>query len=46
MYKFEGNEDLDTGIALGLRLGYNFTKYVGIEAYGHWVPTNSEYDDR
>ena len=39
MYKFEGNEDLDTGIALGLRLGYNFTKYLGVEAYGHWVPT-------
>jgi len=38
MYKFEGNEDLDAGIALGLRAGYNFTKYFGLEAYGHWVP--------
>ena len=39
MYKFEGNEDMDAGIALGLRAGYNFTKYLGVEAYGHWVPT-------
>ncbi len=39
MYKFEGDEDMDAGIALGLRLGYNFTKYIGLEAYGHWVPT-------
>ncbi len=39
MYKFEGNEDMDAGIALGLRAGYNFTKYFGVEAYGHWVPT-------
>lgn len=39
MYKFEGDEDMDAGIALGLRAGYNFTKYIGLEAYGHWVPT-------
>ena len=39
MYKFEGNEDMETSIALGLRAGYNFTKYIGVEAYGHWVPT-------
>ena len=43
MYKFEGNEDMDAGIALGLRLGYNFTKYLGVEAYGHWVPTDATY---
>jgi len=41
MYKFEGNEDMDAGIALGLRAGYNFTKYFGVEAFGHWVPTES-----
>lgn len=41
MYKFEGNEDLDAGIALGLRAGYNFTKYFGLEAYGHWVPAET-----
>jgi len=38
-YKFEGNEDMDSSIALGLRLGYNITKYVGIEGYAHYVPT-------
>ena len=43
MYKFEGNEDMDAGIALGLRAGYNFTKYFGVEAYGHWVPTDATY---
>jgi OOP family OmpA-OmpF porin len=32
---------MDASIALGLRAGYNFTKYFGIEAYGHWVPTES-----
>ena len=30
------------GIALGLRAGYNFTKYFGVEAYGHWVPTDDQ----
>ena len=43
MYKFEGNEDMDASIALGLRAGYNFTKYFGVEAYGHWVPTDATY---
>lgn len=38
-YKFEGNEDMDSSLALGLRLGYNITKYVGIEGYAHYVPT-------
>ncbi len=38
-YKFEGNEDMDSSIALGLRLGYNITKYVGIEGYAHYIPT-------
>lgn len=40
MYKFENNEDTDTSMALGLRLGYNFTKYVGLEGFAHWVPTD------
>ena len=43
MYKFEGSEDMDASIALGLRAGYNFTKYFGVEAYGHWVPTEINY---
>jgi OOP family OmpA-OmpF porin len=39
MYKFEGNEDMHSAINLGLRAGYNFTKYIGVEGYGHWTPT-------
>ncbi len=38
-YTFEGNEDMDTSLSLGLRAGYNFTKYIGIEGFAHWVPT-------
>jgi len=39
MYKFEGNEDINSSIALGLRLGYNFTKYIGVEGFANWMPT-------
>lgn len=39
VYKFEGNEDMQTSISLGLRAGYNFTKYIGVEGYFHYVPT-------
>lgn len=39
MYKFEGNEDLKSTISLGLRAGYNFSRYIGVEAYAHYVPT-------
>lgn len=38
-YKFEGNEDMETAISLGGRAGYNFTRYIGIEGYFHYVPT-------
>jgi len=38
-YTFEGNEDMDNSLALGLRAGYNFTRYIGIEGFAHWVPT-------
>jgi OmpA-OmpF porin, OOP family len=38
-YKFEGNEDMKTSISLGLRAGYNFTKYIGVEGFFHYVPT-------
>ncbi len=38
-YKFEGSEDLRTSLSLGLRGGYNFTKYIGIEGFVHYVPT-------
>jgi len=44
MYKFEGNEDMDNAIALGLRAGYNFTKYIGVEGYGLWLPTKIHAD--
>ncbi|MEN6330625.1 MAG: outer membrane beta-barrel domain-containing protein, partial [Smithella sp.] len=26
-YMFEGNEDMDNSVSVGLRAGYNFTKY-------------------
>ncbi len=39
MYKFEGNEDMHSAINLGLRAGYNFTKYIGVEGFAHWTPT-------
>jgi OmpA-OmpF porin, OOP family len=39
VYKFEGNEDMKTSISLGLRAGYNFSKYIGVEGYFHYVPT-------
>jgi OmpA-OmpF porin, OOP family len=38
-YMFEGNEDMKNSISLGLRAGYNFTKYLGIEGFAHYVPT-------
>lgn len=39
MYKFEGSEDMESSIAVGLRAGYFFTKYIGVEGFAHWVPT-------
>jgi OOP family OmpA-OmpF porin len=34
MYVFEGNEDMDQSKPnVGLRLGYNFTKYLGLEGF-------------
>ncbi|MEN6488144.1 MAG: OmpA family protein, partial [Smithella sp.] len=41
-YMFEGNEDMDNSVSVGLRAGYNFTKYFGIEGYAHYVPTDIE----
>jgi OOP family OmpA-OmpF porin len=38
---------MDASIALGLRAGYNFTKYFGVEAFGHWAPTEmTNYDQK
>lgn len=34
MYTFEGNEDMDqVKPMVGLRLGYNFTRYIGLEGF-------------
>jgi OOP family OmpA-OmpF porin len=41
-YTFEGNQDLDTGLAYGLRAGYYFTRNWGLEAYLHHVPTQND----
>jgi OOP family OmpA-OmpF porin len=38
-YSFEGDEDMDNSLSVGLRAGYNFTKHIGIEGFGHYVPT-------
>ncbi|MEN6375642.1 MAG: OmpA family protein [Smithella sp.] len=38
-YMFEGSEDMDNSLSVGLRAGYNFTKYFGLEGYAHYVPT-------
>lgn len=38
-YMFEGNEDMDKTLSLGLRAGYFFTKYIGVEGFVHYVPT-------
>jgi OOP family OmpA-OmpF porin len=38
-YMFEGNEDMDNSLSVGLRAGYNFTKHIGIEGFAHYVPT-------
>ncbi|HPC85214.1 MAG TPA: OmpA family protein [Smithellaceae bacterium] len=42
MYTFEGNEDMDQARPLvGLRLGYNFNKYIGLEGYLHYANTTN-----
>lgn len=41
-YSFEGNEDMENGLSLGVRAGYNFTKYFGVEGFVHYVPTEIE----
>jgi OOP family OmpA-OmpF porin len=42
MYTFEGNEDMDQARPLvGMRLGYNFTKYIGVEGYVHYANTTN-----
>ncbi len=42
MYTFEGNEDMDQARPLvGMRLGYNFNKYIGLEGYIHYAQTQN-----
>jgi OOP family OmpA-OmpF porin len=38
-YLFEGNEDMNNSLSVGLRAGYFFTKYIGVEGFVHYVPT-------
>jgi OmpA-OmpF porin, OOP family len=41
MYVFEGNEDMDRELPnASLRLGYNFTKYIGLEGYVQYGQSN------
>ncbi|MCK9365099.1 MAG: OmpA family protein [Syntrophales bacterium] len=41
---FEDNQNLENRPVFGLRLGYNFTKYFGIEGVGEYI--NSRVDDK
>ncbi|PKN20350.1 MAG: hypothetical protein CVU71_00725 [Deltaproteobacteria bacterium HGW-Deltaproteobacteria-6] len=43
-YWFEGNQDLNQNVSYGLRAGYFFTKYVGLEGFVHYVPTRVNTD--
>jgi opacity protein-like surface antigen/ketosteroid isomerase-like protein len=38
-YIFEGNENLKDSYTVGLRAGYNFTKYFGVEGFFNYIPT-------
>jgi OOP family OmpA-OmpF porin len=39
-YTFDGAERLETGPVIGLRLGYDFTKNIGLEGTFSYVPTS------
>ena len=46
-YTFDGRQHLDTNPVYGVRLGYNFTKHIGIEALFDYIntsPSNSSKD--
>lgn len=44
LYTFEGNEDMDQALPLvGMRLGYNFNKYLGVEGYVHYAKTDNNF---
>ncbi len=40
-YTFDGEQHLETRPVLGIRGGYNFTKYFGVEALFDFIPTES-----
>jgi OOP family OmpA-OmpF porin len=44
-YFFEGNQDYKNSAALGLRAGYNFTKYFGTELFFTYVPSEFKETD-
>ncbi|BCS54850.1 OmpA family protein [Geobacter sp. SVR] len=43
-YTFDGRQHLETRPVIGLRGGYNFTKYLGFEALFDYVPTEGTTD--
>ncbi len=41
-YAFDADQQLDNDVVYGISLGYNFTKFLGVEAAGEYIST--EYD--
>jgi len=39
---FDGAQDIDSGLLVGLRAGYNFTKYFGLEVFGGYMDAEDE----
>lgn len=42
-YLFDHDQDLDNGPVYGISLGYNFTKYIGVEASGEYISTKLDF---
>jgi OOP family OmpA-OmpF porin len=40
-YLFDNDQKLNSGPVVGMSLGYNFTKYFGVEASGEYIPSHS-----
>jgi len=45
-YTFDGVQHLKTAPVFGLRLGYDLTKYLGVEAVGNYQATEGTHSDR
>lgn len=43
-YLFDGDEHLDTGLLFGAKLGYDFTKYFGLETHLGGLRTHADSD--